>query len=245
VPDECDLSAELVVVNDRPAVHGYTEISSSGTALNLGDDDCATVTMPFTTPVFVSGTVRVSNNGGIGFNTTATLDWTNGTVPGGAFGGAQALLPYWDDLYYTTGNVYVQTVGITPNRIFIAEWYNRPHYPGDSVLDGDEATFQLQVFETPVSGIAAQFLYTDTDFLDPSLNNGASATVGYQRDGTTGSQWSCNTAGAVQAGVVLSLVNSGTSADCNNNRVPDECDIADGTSQDLNGNGIPDECELP
>jgi len=33
--------------------------------------------------------------------------------------------------------------------------------------------------------------------------------------------------------------------DCNENGVPDECDIADGTSQDANGNGIPDECECP
>ena len=35
----------------------------------------------------------------------------------------------------------------------------------------------------------------------------------------------------------------GTSADCNGNGVPDECDLADGSSTDLNGNGIPDECE--
>ena len=31
--------------------------------------------------------------------------------------------------------------------------------------------------------------------------------------------------------------------DCNDNAVPDECDIRDGFSDDLNGNGIPDECE--
>ena len=31
--------------------------------------------------------------------------------------------------------------------------------------------------------------------------------------------------------------------DCNGNGVPDDCDIADGTSEDVNGNGIPDECE--
>jgi hypothetical protein len=36
---------------------------------------------------------------------------------------------------------------------------------------------------------------------------------------------------------------SGTSHDCNANGLPDECDIAAGTSQDANGNGIPDECE--
>ncbi|MCK4658441.1 MAG: hypothetical protein KAV82_02875, partial [Phycisphaerae bacterium] len=31
--------------------------------------------------------------------------------------------------------------------------------------------------------------------------------------------------------------------DCNNNNIPDECDIASGTSTDTNGDGIPDECE--
>jgi uncharacterized membrane protein len=35
----------------------------------------------------------------------------------------------------------------------------------------------------------------------------------------------------------------GTSEDCNENGIPDECDIADGTSQDDDGNGVPDECE--
>ncbi len=36
---------------------------------------------------------------------------------------------------------------------------------------------------------------------------------------------------------------AGTSQDCNTNGVPDECDIASGTSQDANGNGVPDECD--
>lgn len=31
--------------------------------------------------------------------------------------------------------------------------------------------------------------------------------------------------------------------DCNDNRIPDACDIASGTSNDRNGNGAPDECE--
>ena len=35
----------------------------------------------------------------------------------------------------------------------------------------------------------------------------------------------------------------GTSADCNANGVPDECDLADGTSSDYDADGIPDECE--
>ncbi|MCC7313301.1 MAG: VCBS repeat-containing protein [Planctomycetes bacterium] len=33
-------------------------------------------------------------------------------------------------------------------------------------------------------------------------------------------------------------------SDCNDNAVPDDCDIASGASHDCNDNGIPDECEL-
>ncbi len=36
-----------------------------------------------------------------------------------------------------------------------------------------------------------------------------------------------------------------TLADCNNNGIPDGCDIASGTSQDIDHNGIPDECQNP
>jgi hypothetical protein len=35
----------------------------------------------------------------------------------------------------------------------------------------------------------------------------------------------------------------GVSQDCNENGIPDECDIADGTSLDCDGNGVLDECE--
>jgi hypothetical protein len=31
--------------------------------------------------------------------------------------------------------------------------------------------------------------------------------------------------------------------DCNENGIPDDCDIASGESEDVNGNGVPDECE--
>ncbi len=35
-----------------------------------------------------------------------------------------------------------------------------------------------------------------------------------------------------------------TSADCNENGIPDECEIAAGAADDEDGNGIPDECEM-
>ncbi|MCZ6837360.1 MAG: hypothetical protein O7G85_16415 [Planctomycetota bacterium] len=46
-----------------------------------------------------------------------------------------------------------------------------------------------------------------------------------------------------QATVFEGIVPGATRDDCNNNGIPDECDIFDATSLDTNANGIPDECE--
>jgi len=42
---------------------------------------------------------------------------------------------------------------------------------------------------------------------------------------------------------VFVMTGAPPSQDCNNNGIPDECDLSAGTSTDLNGNGVPDECE--
>jgi len=224
IPDECDIVAIERLVNTEAAVLGFVDISASGTPLNLGDDTAADVVVPFPLPVPGGPTVSVANNGGVGLvSGTGLGPVDNWPLPStNAFGDNAGMLVFWDDLDATTGNVYYQTIGSSPSRTFIVQWYNRPHYPGDVVLDGDEATFQVQIFETPVGGIAAQYLYNDTNFLDAQFNNGASATVGYQRDATYALQWSFNTAGAVNSSVVLSLLNG-----------------------DSNGNGVLDECEAP
>lgn len=41
---------------------------------------------------------------------------------------------------------------------------------------------------------------------------------------------------------LMACVEAGTSPDCNNNGLPDVCDISSGTSIDCDANGIPDEC---
>ena len=42
--------------------------------------------------------------------------------------------------------------------------------------------------------------------------------------------------------LLVNTTRAATARDCNRNRKPDNCDIADGTSTDRNGDGIPDEC---
>ena len=227
VPDLCDITPPGLMLTDaEPAAIGWLEISGTGTALGLSDDGEATVSMGFSNPVFGSSSITIGNNGGIGFVAGADLAYTNAPLPSTtAFGGAQALLVLWDDIDADTGNVYYQTIGSAPNQTFVVEWKDRPHFSGNATLDGDEVTFQIQVFESPIGGVHAQMLYKDTDFQNVAYNDGASATVGYQAGDGTAQQWSFNAA-VVDSSVTLSLTPAGSA-----------------TSQDLNGNGIPDECE--
>jgi hypothetical protein len=211
-------AAQLEMTCSLPGT--YVDISGTGTSLGLVDEGTAEIPAGFdlTATLFAgdgSGRVWVSNNGAIGFlgdGGSAGAFWLNTTLPnfglfGGAHGTPQSLPAYWDDLDDDTGDVYYETIGTAGSRVLIIQWQDRPHFAGDAVIDGNEATFQIQVFEDATSGTGyAQFLYLDVDFQDPALDEGASATVGYQADGHQNDvQWSFDTPGAVQAGDVLTL----------------------------------------
>jgi hypothetical protein len=85
----------------------------------------------------------------------------------------------------------------------------------------------VQIFENASPG-HAQFLYLDVDFQNPDLDEGASATIGYQAGGIgDDTQWSFNTPGSVTAGTVLTLIDA-----------TPEC------PWDLNGDGVIDLTDL-
>jgi hypothetical protein len=204
----------------------FVDISSTGTALGLADEGVVEIPAGFdlTTTLFAgdgSGRVWVSNNGAVGFlgdGGSAGAFFLNTALPnfglfGGVHGTPQSLPVYWDDLDADTGDVYYETVGTAGSRVLIIQWQDRPHYSGDPVLDGNETTFQVQIFEDASAGTGyAQFLYQDVDFQDPALDEGASATIGYQADGHQNDvQWSFDTPGSVQAGDVLTLRRVGDS----------------------------------
>ena len=259
VPDECDSSTVHSLTNARPAITGFIDISTTGTPLNLTEDGSATVTIPFAPPSLPSSSVRISNNGAMGFATEAGVTNPNEPLPSGAmFSFAPALVVYWDDLDSTTGNVYHQTIGVAPDRIFVVQWHNRPVFPGDATLDGDEATFEAQIYETPIQGAIAQYRYQDTNFLSPGSNNGRSATTGFQQSAHAALQYSHNAVNSITPLVVLTLMETdcqgngvpdscelaGGASDCNANQVIDECDIARGQAADCNNNVIPDTCDV-
>ena len=228
IPDECDVAMPVPsIVDDIPAVHGFVDISVSGNALNLGDDTCINRNMSWSNMWTGTRGVRICNNGGLGFTSSGDLGYENGEIPSDIFGGAAAMIPYWDDLAEHTGNVYYGTIGAAPNRTFIVSWVDRPHYyqQPDNVLDGTEVTFQVQIFETAtVDDVLAQFVYEDLDFENTEFDNGASATVGFQEDSAYGSMYSMNQSGSVYGGVVLSVVGGLPELDQNQNGIPDDCE---------------------
>jgi uncharacterized repeat protein (TIGR01451 family) len=123
-------------------IYGWID-ATDGTALNLGDDEEVNVTLPF--PFTFYGTsstaIRVGNNGGLLFNATSgDLGVTN--EPLGTATSNNLIVPFWDDIDSDTGNVYYTTVGTAPNRMFVIEWYNRPHFSNVG-----NATFELILYE--------------------------------------------------------------------------------------------------
>ncbi|MGA9422661.1 MAG: DUF4394 domain-containing protein, partial [Rhodanobacteraceae bacterium] len=169
---------------------GFVDISGTGTALNLGDDSSANVTMPFSFNYYgiTSNALCVNNNGFVLFDTTAACTgfFTNTSFP--ASFTSPAFFPFWDDLYIA-GNVWVGTDPGDANR-YIVQW-TRSHFSDTS--PANEINFEL-VLDSTTGDI--QFIYPDTTFggVNASADHGASATVGLQYDSSLFNEFSVSTA---------------------------------------------------
>jgi len=170
----------------EPALtYSWVDITGTGTALVFGDDDCAPFPIGFTFDYYgVSYTnVNISSNGLLNFG-TCWWDYGNQSLPY-ATQPEPIIAVFWDDLNPTTGGeIYYETMGVAPNRTFIVQWNNIPHYNavGDS-------TFEVILYESS-NEILMQ--YADTDFGNAAYDDGVSATVGIQQHGTNALQYSYN-----------------------------------------------------
>ena len=133
---------------DNQCGPGFTDISSTGTALNLCDDCSTTITT--TNPVSLNGntsnSITVSNNGWI------------------SFGGAT--LNAWNlDLDTESGNVYWEETTIGGDDYVIVEWYDRPRFPG---VVGQAVTFEIMLNQTTGE---AYYIYDDVVFGGTQASN--------------------------------------------------------------------------
>jgi hypothetical protein len=166
--------------------YSFVDITGTGTALGLTDDSYAyPVSIGFSFDFYgVSYTdIAVQSNGGLTFGDWE-IGYTNYSLP---YYSDPFIAVFWDDLNPSAGGqVYYQTMGSAPNRTFVVEWYNVPHWNV-----GGAVTIEVILYEGS-NEILMQ--YADTVFGSASYDYGASATVGIQQDDITALQYSYNSA---------------------------------------------------
>ncbi|MBO9663500.1 hypothetical protein [Dokdonella sp.] len=184
-----------------PPNYAFEDISATGTDLGLDDDGEATAQIGFDVSFYgvTSDVVRVGNNGAMLFGVdSGEVGYGNLVLPNATLG--PAILPFWDDFAATSGGVFAQTLGEAPNRRFVVQWNQRPHYVSSGTAT-DPATFEATLYE---GSNAIVFQYADVDMDGEEFDGGLSATIGLNQ-GARANQYSYDTA-AVAAGDAIRFV---------------------------------------
>ncbi|MCB0162882.1 MAG: hypothetical protein KDI79_01575 [Anaerolineae bacterium] len=181
--------------------YAFTNISGTGTNLNLDDEDKAVITttdlagFDFDFYGTALSSLRVGNNGAILINPTTTkISHLNACSLSSAYPDHQNLVaPWWDD-WGDQGNVFWEIQGTAPDRRLIIQWTNMVHFQ-DSGSNG--VTFEVVFFETS-NLILFQYQDTTTDLA--SVNDGNSGTIGILADDTNYLQYeTCNSGSPLTA----------------------------------------------
>jgi hypothetical protein len=162
-------------------VYDWIEISTTGTALSLGDDQGVNVALPFTFNFYGQNktSVMISSNGYLTFGSTGG-DYTNDPVPSTSQPN-DLIAPLWDDLKpigwsggYDWGSVYY--LSDTANNRFIVQYQNVAHW--HSSVPRDPETFQVILYAN--GKIKFQYKIT-TNESDTTIGiENSSGTVGLQ-----------------------------------------------------------------
>jgi len=202
-----DIVQVTVLSNYTAAETSYNYQTISGTSLNVGDDDVATITSPF--PVQFGGgrftNLYVSSNGTISF-TNAFDDYTNWYLPLNYLADINSqnspppllelpvttlIAPLWQDLYPIKGtnqNVFWQTVGTAPNRQLVVEWRNVGTYECRTNPSAN-VTFEV-VFSESSSNFSVNYANAAFGGACSDQDYGGAASVGMQITQNVGTQWS-------------------------------------------------------
>lgn len=177
------------------------------------DDDWQTVDLPFTFTFYGQdySQVDISTNGFISFDigSDCNSNYNEGEddialeIPiascggDGEWGGNPLIAPWFDDLDAgECGDIYHQTQGTAPDRVFVVEYHDICHNDCDSCAVGEGITFEVILYEG-TNDIA--FQYMDTLFSNANVdlaknNRGGTATVGLSASAQRGLQYAANQA---------------------------------------------------
>ncbi|MEQ1553697.1 MAG: GEVED domain-containing protein [Ferruginibacter sp.] len=170
----------------------YSSISSTGTSatwqgtLTNGDDFTTTdITIPF--DFVLKGNVytklNACTNGWLAFGGSVTSTNTFGGLSSATISNA-LIAPFGEDLV-TTGNTSValatsfkyQTLGTTPNRIFVVEWIGMERY----LYPGPNLNFQVKLYETSNK---VEIVYGTMEGFNGTVNNAYTYSVGLRKSNT-------------------------------------------------------------
>ena len=204
IGNDCDIYTGLV--------GGFIDISASATATMLAtissdfqDDAIDTVTLPFMFPYFgtLQDTISPVTNGWINVGAGTSADFGNTALP--SFEGP-AIFAFWDDLYSnTTGDVWIDYRGSSPNQMAIIQWKNYTHLSDNGarlnfeVIIHENGNIQV-LYETSTAGAAG--------FLGVTYNLGADATAGIDSGVGPYLQYSYLTASLVP-GLIINYLDDG------------------------------------
>ena len=153
----------------------WVDATAGGTKLTLGDDEAASVTIPFSFTFYGTSfsSVKVSSNAMLVFGANPATAYDNRPLPD-PMTPNRILAPLWDDLSPPNGGgIWYRTVGTAPNRRFVVAWVGVPHYLAVS----HKVTLEA-ILEEGTNGIV--FQYQDVSSGDPTLDYGADASVGME-----------------------------------------------------------------
>ncbi len=191
------------------AATSYTYTASAGATIvpgtvdigNHGDDVITSVTLPFAYTVYDQSftTVNVSSNGNLQFNSAITglNDYINACLPVTDRAYSYTIYAFWDDQITAPAGkgVFSSVTGVAPNRIFNLEFRTCGFSTATTCAAGTDTNYEIRLYEGQ----------TRFDLIYAVMGlTGSSATTGIQKNTTTYSQYSCNT--AIPAGTMVSGV---------------------------------------
>ncbi|MFK8030204.1 MAG: LamG-like jellyroll fold domain-containing protein, partial [Gammaproteobacteria bacterium] len=182
----------------------FVDISGTGTAYNMGDDDSRLQSIGFDFDFFGTtySELFVSSNGLLSF-VEPNESLLNAEIVAGDELGVPAILGFWDDLNAFNGSsddVYFELVGAPGSQQLIIQYNDIYHFnaPGDNGI-----TFQIVLFEGSDN---IEIRYQDSLFGSVE-DNGASATIGITGGSSEFSQYSYNTASVASGSSILFTAN--------------------------------------
>jgi len=176
----------VAVYRCEDTAYSWRDISTTGSSIEMGDDTYSSVSIGFDFE-FAGvdySTVKISSNGYLCFGFSGDL-WWNLPLPC-IEEPKNIICPFWDDLTFSRGDsgLYVESEGSVPNRRFIVQWTNTPHW--GLFFDIGAVTFQCILYEHSGEGDPWRnnivFNFNDVVFDSSSYDRGASATIGLEYD---------------------------------------------------------------